>query len=485
MARSLSLSSAPASTEVSVVDATSRGSAVGLAISIGFAIASCVWFVAFCARTNELVGLINGQTLATMLVAVMFMGATWTGWRRGIKAAVVAMIVCGAVNTLLVLSVANDAGVAVYEPDRVQSQVWTWVPANLVLSAAIGLIGGAIGSVLPGSRRVSPAHASATAGPALLGFVAVITTLVLISIGGLVTSLEAGLAVPDWPTSYDYNMFLFPLSRMVGGAFYEHAHRLVGSLVGLQTMVLFAWLWRRTLRRYALHGTIAFVLVCVQGGLGGGRVQLVERFGHDATLAIAVVHACTAQVYLLILFALAWRLKVAGRSVTDSPTTDLVGVRSVAAFGPVERWTGILLVAATLLQTLLGALVRQFSFDLALLGHLGGAVLVVLLGLGFATMILGGPESRLRQWLAFALMAVICLQIGLGGTAWWITTRFDSVDQVTSSGMTLVTAGHVVVGALVLLAGWYLTLEVFACRRSRDAAVPSTVAATTASKEIA
>src|SRR6266849_3618495 len=65
-----------------------------------------------------------------------------------------------------------------------------------------------------------------------------ISTLGLIIIGGLVTSHGAGMAVPDWPNSYGYTMFLFPVSRWVGDVFFEHTHRLIASGVGLLTIAL-------------------------------------------------------------------------------------------------------------------------------------------------------------------------------------------------------------------------------------------------------
>ena len=64
------------------------------------------------------------------------------------------------------------------------------------------------------------------------------SVLVLICSGGLVTSHGAGMAVPDWPNSFGYNMFLFPVSRWVGGVFFEHTHRLIASGVGLLTIAL-------------------------------------------------------------------------------------------------------------------------------------------------------------------------------------------------------------------------------------------------------
>ena len=76
-----------------------------------------------------------------------------------------------------------------------------------------------------------------------------IMTFLLLGLGGLVTSHEAGMSVPDWPNTYGYNMFLFPIGQWVGGVFYEHTHRLLASAVGLLTVVLAVWLWRRDPRR--------------------------------------------------------------------------------------------------------------------------------------------------------------------------------------------------------------------------------------------
>src|ERR1041385_4268868 len=89
-----------------------------------------------------------------------------------------------------------------------------------------------------------------------------VCTLFLIAIGGLVTSHGAGMAVPDWPNSYGYNMFAFPISKWVGGILYEHSHRLMASLVGLLTSVLALWLWvRETRRRERWLGVGAIALV--------------------------------------------------------------------------------------------------------------------------------------------------------------------------------------------------------------------------------
>src|SRR5438067_11454997 len=77
-----------------------------------------------------------------------------------------------------------------------------------------------------------------------------ICTAFLIVAGGLVTSTESGLSVPDWPTSYGWNMFTFPLEHMVGGILYEHGHRLIASGVGFLTIGLALWLWLAEPRKW-------------------------------------------------------------------------------------------------------------------------------------------------------------------------------------------------------------------------------------------
>src|SRR5437870_8681181 len=95
-------------------------------------------------------------------------------------------------------------------------------------------------------------------------------TLLLICSGGMVTSKGVGLAVPDWPTTFGYNMFLFPVSKWVGGIFFEHTHRLIASTVGFLTIFLAVWVWRsqdrQSLRNFSL---IAVASVVLQGTLGG------------------------------------------------------------------------------------------------------------------------------------------------------------------------------------------------------------------------
>ena len=124
-------------------------------------------------------------------------------------------------------------------------------------------------------------------------FVAILT-LGLIGVGGLVTSKDAGMTVPDWPTTYGYNMFLFPVSHWVGGVFWEHSHRLFASLVGFLSIILAIWAQTRDSRRWFRRLVwVALFAVIVQGVLGGLRVIW-------NTNSIGIFHAALAQSFLLL-----------------------------------------------------------------------------------------------------------------------------------------------------------------------------------------
>src|SRR5205807_1871564 len=126
-----------------------------------------------------------------------------------------------------------------------------------------------------------------------------VATLFLICSGGMVTSKGVGLAVPDWPTTFGYNMFLFPVSKWIGGVLFEHTHRLIASTVGFLTIILAIWLWRIEDRQSVKTlGLIAVAGVILQGILGGLRVTMLKD-------QIGIFHACLAQAFLGLIVLIA------------------------------------------------------------------------------------------------------------------------------------------------------------------------------------
>ncbi|MCD6051191.1 MAG: cytochrome c oxidase assembly protein subunit 15 [Verrucomicrobia bacterium] len=132
----------------------------------------------------------------------------------------------------------------------------------------------------------------------LHGFVVVtaLATLGLIGLGGLVTSHQAGMAVPDWPTTYGYNMFFFPFSGWVGGIFYEHTHRLYAAFIGLLTSIMAGWIWwRHTESKTRWAGMLTILMLVMALGHRGSGKAIREADAAVATNSVAVASAPAAQ----------------------------------------------------------------------------------------------------------------------------------------------------------------------------------------------
>ena len=284
-------------------------------------------------------------------------------------------------------------------------------------------------------------------------------TLLLIVAGGLVTSTESGLSVPDWPLSYGRLM-----PPMVGGIFYEHGHRMVATTVGFLTVVLAIWLARREERAWVRRiGYAALAAVVAQGVLGGLTVIFL------LPTAISVAHACLAQTFFCLVVSLAvvtsprWR---DGRSAEASPVSRI------------GAWT----VAAIFLQLLIGAVMRHDKAGLAIpdfplafgrvIPPLSSFAVAIhfahrLWALGVAAFIAATLVSALRSGrvglrrTAIALAAGVLLQIGLG-----------AATVLTKKAVPIATA-HVAVGALLLGTALALTLGSRRIPAPRDGRIPA------------
>jgi cytochrome c oxidase assembly protein subunit 15 len=168
----------------------------------------------------------------------------------------------------------------------------------------------------------------------------------------MVTSKNVGLAVPDWPTTFGYNMFLFPVSKWIGGVLFEHAHRLIASTVGFLTIILAIWIWRTEDRQTVkTFGLLAVAGVILQGILGGLRVTMLKD-------EIGIFHACLAQAFLGLIVLVAIVTANFWRSL--SANVDLSKLRAI-------KMIALATTIATYVQLALGATMRHQHKDLAIL----------------------------------------------------------------------------------------------------------------------
>lgn len=282
-------------------------------------------------------------------------------------------------------------------------------------------------------------------GEALFAKVAVVATFLLVVAGGLVTSQGAGLAVPDWPNTFGSNMFYFPLSRMTGGIYYEHAHRLFGSLVGLTTVSLAVYLsLGKQSSKVKGFAWLLVVFVVVQGILGGLRVTGRFTISQDPELlspstALAVAHGTLGQLFFSGLVAQAVWLSAAWEKKREDQHQ---------LFWPRLLW--LLLV----IQLVLGALQRHLSWGL--LVHVSLAVVVA----AFAA--LGGGSlafsafASLRS-LGSLLVVFASLQFLLGFLAFW-QRGYPAGPRALSSWEVLLVTGHQAGGALLLALATVITV---------------------------
>jgi len=299
----------------------------------------------------------------------------------------------------------------------------------------------------------------------------VAATFVLVTAGGLVTSTDSGLAVPDWPLSYG---MLFP--PMVGGILYEHGHRMIAATVGFLTLVLAGLLVRYEGRAWVRRlGGLAVMAVILQGLLGGLTVLLL------LPPPVSVAHACLAQAFLALVVTIA--------AVTGSGwmRNRALGRTSAAAQEAGRRVAGpaLAVTIAIYLQLILGAITRHTGSGLAIpdfplalgrivppladphvvihFAHRLGALAIAILVVRTASRALAGRHAAPSlTWPAALLLGLTATQVMLGATSVW-----------TQLAVVPVTA-HVATGAALLATSLVLTLR--AGRLAGRLALPEAVA---------
>ena len=303
-----------------------------------------------------------------------------------------------------------------------------------------------------------PSEVTQNRWPYRLAVLLAMVTFPLIWVGGLVTTYDAGMAVPDWPGTYGYNLFLYPWQTWISGPwdlFIEHGHRLLGALAGLITIGLLAAVVRWDPRRRVwYYATGLLVAVSLQGTLGGFRVLLDDR-------QLAMLHGCFGPAF----FALCVAMVVMTSRLWTDPTARVTCGRAAN----LHRLT-YLAVGLSYGQLVLGAMMRHVSpmasswfFRWTVFLHLIVAgLLLVLAGvlLVFARKQLG-RRSALR-WPVICMAGIISIQILLGCGTWvvnyyypgwvpdWEVTAVYNIIQAKGLLQMTVVTSHQAMGTLVL-----------------------------------
>ncbi|MEK6700675.1 MAG: COX15/CtaA family protein [Planctomycetota bacterium] len=339
--------------------------------------------------------------------------------------------------------------------------LWIVIPGYLALSLAMGLVGGAIAHLVSSDRPTAPSTPSDWLGR--LARITLAAVFPLLILGGLVTSTGSGLAVPDWPTTYGGNMFLYPISLMASDShvYVEHSHRLFGVLVGFSTLILALMATRVDARPWVWKWAWAcFALVCAQGVLGGLRVSM-------PTQTKALIHGVLAQLIFGMLAALAAYLSDAYRAPTPS---FVPGDRA-------RRTWATLTLHLLIIQLIMGAMYRHTGQVHALYTHIGLSLLVLA-----ATVVAGAvaskrpsdgtPQTAIFGKAGLFVGFVVAIQFMLGGGAFFAVPPgshkpVPSANELPSvapveSWKPLVRTAHQGNGALLLAGVSFLAVH---CRR--------------------
>ena len=287
--------------------------------------------------------------------------------------------------------------------------------------------------------------------------------------GGLVTSNNAGLAVPDWPTSFGS---LYKMPRMIGGVKFEHGHRVVAEIVGLLTIVVAVWTWLVDKRRWMRGLTLAAVAGVIFQGLLGGLTVL--KFTPPA---ISTAHATVGQAMFCVLAAIA---VFTSRSWLEEPAEKIP--RKDAKPLLRHAW---MLIGFLFLQLILGAAFRHVwtkwgppgsnqwpvprIVHAFLYPHIVNSLFVAGLVLYLSLRVISKHSNiaHLRRPATWMLLLLI-VQLLLGVAAYVVRVVQGGNEVQPTQGLVAVTVSHLGVGALIL--AWTVVLTIQAYRHTGDPA---------------
>ena len=269
-------------------------------------------------------------------------------------------------------------------------------------------------------------------------------TFLLIIAGALVTSNDAGLSVPDWPTSFGS---LYKIPKLVGGVRFEHTHRMIAQGAGLLTIVLAVWTWRTEKRRWMrVLGWSALGTVIAQGILGGITVLFY------LPPSVSSAHAALAQTFFCIAVAIA--LFTGQKWVEEQPRVEFDQLR------PSLFTLTLLSIFVLYVQLILGAMFRHHG--LSWWPHLANAVVVsfVLAWTAVRALSVYSQIEAVRR-PAIVMLSLMIAQLCLGFMAFLTRVAWGRDAVQPELPMVVSTVAHVAIGALLLATTVVLAIQVW------------------------
>jgi len=283
-------------------------------------------------------------------------------------------------------------------------------------------------------------------------------TLVVITAGALVTSNDAGLSVPDWPTSFGY---LVKVPSFVGGIRFEWTHRMLAGTTACLTLAIALWTWFAEKRRWLRWlAAAAFCSIVLQATLGGMTVLFFQPPW------LSTAHAAVAQTFFCIAVSIA--LFTGRKWVEQAPQVE-TDVRTPSLLTLCKLSIAILYV-----QLILGGMFRHHG--MSWWPHVANASLVsVILGWTAVRAISRHSNIDAVRRPATAMLALLIVQLGLGFAAFVTRVAWGRDAAQPETPMVISTVVHVAVGALLLATTVVLTIQVWRHLRPVREASPATV----------
>lgn len=434
---------------------TPNASVWGASITIGFGAAVIMWMVAWILHMPG-VHVPNSIAIPILLLPLLLISILWLpnlAPSARIKAGSISGLIAGLVNLLIlgsnIVEQPETTAQMGEQANALAPNAALIVVGSLVISIAIGAIAGLIVSKKDngaGSIQIASTWRSRFA------WITALTYLPLIAVGGVVTTTDSGLAVPDAVTSYGAISVLFPIKLMAEPRiFFEHSHRLFGTLAGFTTLVLMIRVLASEPRKLPkMLSIVLFIAVALQGYMGIIRVA-------DQSSFFAIIHGVFAQLVFALALVTAIILSNSWNFAAPSDETIAIAKRT--------RTMMLLTFIALVIQLCLGAVTRHLNSGHAMRTHLGFAFIVVILVIigGALCMRTGKVDQTGKSIRPFGMIlhGVVILQFTLGfavlGLAWEgedapaIKAAADLADAPPIETIpTLVTTAHHIIGALVL-----------------------------------